>query len=98
MMKLPVRVRENLSKEQRKDLMDKLDASELYKLSPCKVLFFQVGWRVNVKNIKEGHPKNCFGNYLPIGFIGRNYAEVVNRNVTFPENYSSPFIEICDSV
>ena len=79
-------VRRRLSKEQRKNLLAEIDSSELFKVSPIKLFWLiPFGWRVNVKNVKEGHPKSVFG-YLPVGFIRRN-AELVNLFESFPENY-----------
>jgi len=91
-----IKVRERLSFEQRKTLINKLESSG-FKVSPWIFKFIYPSWHINVKNIKKEHPKSFFG-YLPIGFIGRNYAELVNLDVKFPEDYHAKLIEIYDSV
>jgi len=92
-----LKIREKLSSEQRKTLIKKLESSELFKTSPCKLWFIPLGLRVNVKNIQKEHPKSIFG-YLPVGFIGINSVELVNLDKEFPENYYSMLTKICYSV
>ncbi len=92
-----IKIREKLSPEQRKTLIEKLESSELFKTSLCKLWFIPLGLRVNVKNPKKEHPKSLFG-YLPIGFIGRNSVGPVNLDKKFPEDYYSMLAEICYSI
>lgn len=88
-------VRRSLSKEQRKNLIAKIDSSGLFKVSPLKIFWFiPFGWRVDVKNPKKEHPKSkFFKDYLPVGFIGRD-AELVNLFEPFPEDYPSKLKKI----
>ncbi len=97
MMPPTLKIRENLSFEQKKTLIEKIDSSEFFNTSLCKFWFIPLGLRVNVKNMKKEHPKSFFG-YLPIGFIGRNSVELVNLDKKFPEDYYVMFIKICYSV
>ena len=90
-----IRVREKLSSEQRKSLIEKFEASELFTTSPCKIWFIPIGLYVHTKEIKKEFSK------YPIGFICRNfignYADRVSLDIEFPWKYNSEFIRICDS-
>ena len=71
------RVIENLSNQQYAILFDKLKSSgfEVYEQG-----------HIHVRDVKEDHPK--YDKFpLPVGFLGKSFALLVNTNEQFPEDY-----------
>lgn len=102
-------VREDLSKEQRDNLVKILEHTK-FKFVPavlfdkhCRPVTINIGW-VDVKEPKPDHPKFS-SSPLPIGFIGANsknegkyYAKLVNTDKKFSEDYHPQLREIYLSV
>jgi hypothetical protein len=82
-------IRENINEKQKKLLINKLIESDFY---------VSESGHVCVKNPKENHPHWGSNHYLPVGFIGKDYAELVNLDNEFPEDYHSQLRDIYRSI
>lgn len=93
-------IRDDLSEEQKNNLVSKLVDTEFKFVQAvtfskdCKRMVTNIGW-VKVREPRPDHPQ-FDEHYLPIGFIGASsknegkyYAELVNTDEKFPENYHS---------
>ncbi len=96
MIEIIERVRNGLSSKQRKTLIKKLEFSG-FTLSPWILGFLYPGWHVYVIDVKKEHPK-FWGNYLPVGFIGKDYVEIVNLDGGVFDEYHSKLKKIYFSV
>jgi len=82
-------VRENLNEKQKKLLVSKLIESD-FTISSTG--------HVSVKKPQKDHPQWGSGHYLPVGFIGKDYADLVNLDEKFPEDYHAQLRDIYRSI
>lgn len=84
-------IRENLNSKQIKSLIHKLNDSGFY---------VSESGHVGIENPKTDHPYWGAGivHYLPVGFIGKDYAEIVNTEKEFPEDYHAQLRDIYRSI
>ena len=86
------RVRNDLSRNQRKDLVQKLQ-QEGFKV--------RASGYIVVRDLKPNHPKEFHlprDLPLPVGFLDRNYASLVNTDKNFPEDYHAKLMWIYQSI
>ena len=86
-------IREGMTHRQRADLVERL-IQEGFRLSSQG--------HVEVVSVKKGHPHYNGAHPkpipIPVGFVHRGTAELVNTDTTFPEDYHARLREIYRSV
>ena len=82
-------IRRDLSPKQRKDLIEIVNGSKLFKVG-------EDGF-VCVTDIKNGHPSTRMGP-RPLGLITGDRASLLNTDLYFPEDYHGKLKELYRSV